>query len=255
MVKRSRISAGKPRQSHVYEAALQPHARITQWTNSGQLPPRVQTTAQSQGQAAAPIQIESVEGETHTFEPPEPESVALARAKEQIQHLAHEHKGSLLVVTYLTIHGKLKKWAAQSGALNPDYLQYYGNLRGRNDFKSLEAVLLIGEPRIPPMEVYAATQVWYWDEEIPVDFDLDVTGLKQEVYPGYVAPDGKGRAYAYPGYKDPRLNRAYVWAIQAEMRQCYERIRANAPEAGTGRQAPTEVRVHRGSDALHRSRG
>lgn len=225
--------AGKPRQSHVYEAQLQPHARIVQWTNSGnsrrafKQPRKVKAAA-----VAVPIQIESIEGETHTFVPPEPESVALARAKEQIQHLAEQHKGSLLVVTYLTIHGKLKKWAAQSGTLNPDYLQYYGNLRGRNDFKSLEAVLLIGEPRIPPMEVYAAAQVWYWDEELPIDFDLDVTGLKEESYPGYIGPDGKGRAYAYPGYKDPRLNRGYVWAIQAEMRQCYERIRANAPEAG-----------------------
>jgi hypothetical protein len=93
--------------------------------------------------------------------------VALARAKEQIQHLAQSITAACWWSLTWHIHGKLKKWAAQSGVLNPDYLQYYGNLRGRNDFKSLEAVLLIGEPRIPPMEVYAATQVWYWDEEIP----------------------------------------------------------------------------------------
>jgi hypothetical protein len=48
----------------------------------------------------------------------------------------------------------------------------------------------------------------------------------------------------------------YIYMIQAEMRQCYERIRANAPELDkAGRQASSQVRVHRGPDALHRSRG
>jgi hypothetical protein len=209
---------------------LRPHAHITQWVNSGNSRRAFKHVPKAKQAAKKILEIESTDGAAFTFDAPEPESVALARAKEQIKYLSDKHHGSLLVVTYMAIHAKLKKWAAQTGVLAPDYLQYYGNLRGRNDFKGLEAVLLIGEPRIPPMEVFAQAQVWHWDDELPIDFDLDESGLKQEAYPGYIAPDGKGRAYAYPGYKDSRLNRMYIYMIQAEMRQCYERIRANAPE-------------------------
>lgn len=211
----------KPREAYIYEAPLHPHARITQWTNSG----NSRNTLRRRGKT---VEIEDTEGQIITIEA---DNTALARAKTQITLLAERHNKSLLVVCYQSIHKNLRKWAEDTGVLDPDYIQYYGNLRGRNDYKHLEAVLLIGEPRIPPMEVFAQAQVWYWDDELPIDFELDTTGLKLEPYPGYVSPvDGKGRAYAYPGYRDERLNRMYVWAIQAEMRQCYERIRCNAPE-------------------------
>lgn len=210
----------KPREAYIYEAPLRPHAHITQWVNSG----NSRTTMLRKGKA---VEIEDTEGQKLTIEA---DNTALARAKAQIKLLAERHNKSLLVVCYMTLHDKLRKWAASAEVLDPELIQYYGNLRGRNDYKHLEAVLLIGEPRIPPMEVFAQAQVWYWEDDLPIDFELDTAGLKLEPYPGYVDSEGKGRAYAYPGYRDERLNRMYVWAIQAEMRQCYERIRCNAPE-------------------------
>jgi hypothetical protein len=222
---------GKAREGYIYESRLQPHARITQWTNSGNSRRTFfyQKKKASQSQLAA-LEITDIEGNQHALEDLSPDGAALARAKQQIKHLAERHDRSLLVVTYMAIYNDLKKWAVKTSVINPDYIQYYGNLRGRNDFKHLEACLLIGEPRIPPMETFVAAQIWHWDDALPIEFDLDTSSLKTEPYPGYVGPDGKARAYGYPGYRDERLNRMYVWNIQAEMRQCYERIRANAPE-------------------------
>lgn len=247
----------KPRQGYVFEERLIPHAHVVQWTNSGNSRRALLHKKKSRKPVPDPITVETADGLQHSIQPedPEQESAALERAKEQIKFLAKRHDKSLLVVSYQAIHSKLKIWAIKTKTLPDSYIQYYGNLRGRNDFKSLQAVLLIGEPRIPPMEVFAAAQVWYFDDDIPIDTKLYYNQAKTEngaypsrlePYPGYVDPvDGQGRAYAYPGYLDDRLNRVFLWSLQSEMRQCLERIRANAPalDETTGKPQPRYVYI------------
>lgn len=210
-------STGWPREAHVFETEVMPHATIVQFANSGNSRRALLRPRRAHDEPDAQPETES-------------SGAALVRAKQQIAYLARKHAKSLLVVSYFAIHEALRTWCAENGTLDPDLVQYYYNLRGRNDYKSLEACLLIGEPRIPPMEVFAAAQVWHWNDPIPISFEADPV-LKRIRYPGYTDPtDGLPREYVYQGYKDERLNRIYEYQITAEMRQCYERIRPNAPE-------------------------
>lgn len=152
----------------------------------------------------------------------------LLRIKALITDLAKKHEGSLLVVSYMsTINNQLKKWNEEHGILAAEHLQYFGNLRGKNEFKDLNAVLIAGTPRIAPSDLATLAQVWYWQDDIPIDPHTKQVRILD--YEGYTDPtDGLGRGYQYIGYADDRVNALYVDMVAAEMRQSFERIRANA---------------------------
>lgn len=150
---------------------------------------------------------------------------ALIRCKGMIEMLSKKHNGSLLVVTYKEFAVYLKLWAKKTGVLNPDYIQWFGNLKGRNDYEMLESCLVFGTPRVAVLDLLIAAQVWNWQDPEPIYSETTLHKLK---FKGYKASDGKGRVRQYRGYVDPRVNKLYVHSIQSEMRQCYERIRPDS---------------------------
>lgn len=160
---------------------------------------------------------------------------ALAQAMRLIHQLSDKHGGSLLVVLYkkLIEEGKdsdetfLRYWLRSSGVLLPERVQWFGNLRGKNDFKQLQAALVIGTPRLRERDLFIQAQIWYADDPRPIEFDRKV---RSEPFRGYRDENGKGRAYLYSGYADDRLNAMFLHSIQGELMQCYERIRKNSSD-------------------------
>lgn len=139
---------------------------------------------------------------------------------------------------------KLREWNRQYKLLPEEQIQWYRSLRGKNDYKNLNAVLLIGTPRIPKMDLLALAQVWYWNDEFPIN---DTPLLRIEPYPDYLDPeDGKPRGYQYIGFADERVNALYVGLVSAEMRQCYERIRPNASLDAEGNHIEKHVYIASG---------
>lgn len=227
------IQTTKPRQALVYEGKLEPKSQVIQYTGSDHAKTSLHTKKPGTAKTEK-IVLATTNGEIE-FDPEEfaPDPDTIQRLKVLITELVKKHTGSLLIVTYLEFANQLRKWNENAGLLPPEHIEHYRNLRGKNDFKGLEAVLLIGTPRIPHMDLLALAQVWYWQDALPID---ETAIERQEVYQGYISPeDGKGRGYRYIGFADQRVNSLYLGMIAAEMRQCYERVRPNAsvnPETG-----------------------
>jgi hypothetical protein len=227
------IQTTKPRQALVYEGKLEPKSQVIQYTGSDHAKTSLHTKKPGTAKTEK-IVLATTNGEIE-FDPEEfaPDPDTIQRLKVLITELVKKHEGSLLIVTYLEFANQLRKWNEAVGLLPPEHIEHYRNLRGKNDFKGLEAVLLIGTPRIPHMDLLALAQVWHWQDALPID---ETAIERQEVYQGYVSPeDGKGRGYRYIGFADQRVNSLYLGMIAAEMRQCYERVRPNAsvnPETG-----------------------
>lgn len=223
-----------PRQGHVYEGKLTPKSQIIQFTGADHSKKSLRWDKPVNAKTEKIVLMTSAKGEL-VFDASElaPDPEGLTRIKALIIELAKQHNGSLLIVSYIEFAKQLREWNMQHSILPKDNIQHYRSLRGKNDFKDLNAVLLIGTPRIPKMDLLALAQVWYWNDALPID---DTPMLRIEPYPDYLDPeDGQPRGYQYIGFADARVNALYVGLIAAEMRQCYERIRPNAsvnPETG-----------------------
>jgi hypothetical protein len=68
-------------------------------------------------------------------------------------------------------------------------------------------------------------QVLHWQDDKPVEIERKKVAVP---YQGYLINGIQGLGYETWGYADPRLNRLYVEEIQAELRQCMDRIRPNS---------------------------
>ena len=217
----------KPRQALVYEGKLEPKSQVIQFTGADHSKKSLRWNKPVNAKTEKIMLITSDRGEL-VFDAEEltPDPDGLARLKGLILELAKKHNGSLLVVSYLEFAKQLREWNMQHGILPEDNIQHYRSLRGKNDFKELNATLLIGTPRIPKMDLLALAQVWYWQDSMPID---ETPKEKVAMYEGYTDPvDAQGRGYRYIGFADQRVDALYVGMIAAEMRQCYERIRPNA---------------------------
>lgn len=208
-----------PRLGHVFDPELEPRAKVVQFRGSENTRATV-LRKKSQRRPELDI-VDAVGNVTAYFE--EIDNPAVEQIKRMITRLAEKHHGSLLVVTYKSTAQTLRRWAKDTGALVKDQIVWFGSLRGKNDYKDLEAVIVVGTPRIPSVETLLEAQVWYWDEPLPVDA---TPALRVAPYPGR-----SGEGYQYRGYADERVNAMYLHQIQAEIRQCYERIRPNASDS------------------------
>jgi hypothetical protein len=168
-----------------------------------------------------------------------PANLSLANTILLIYDLAKLHKKSLLVVSYKTMlsendqndideYALLKQWILDSKILPKENLRWFGDLRGRNDFKGINAVMAIGTPKMQEMELLIQCQVWNYSDIMPVVWD----NAKQiSPYVGYKDPyTGKGKGYEYTGYADIRLQNHYDNYVTSELRQCMDRIRANTSD-------------------------
>lgn len=220
-----------PREGHVYEGKLTPKSQIIQFTGTDHSKTSLRKESRPQSTRTEKLVLMTLmttdKGELgFDAEDFAPDPDNLARIKTLILELIKQHAGSLLIVSYMEFAQKLREWNRQYKLLPEEQIQWYRSLRGKNDYKNLNAVLLIGTPRIPKMDLLALAQVWYWNDEFPID---DTPLLRIEPYPDYLDPeDGKPRGYQYIGFADERVNALYVGLVSAEMRQCYERIRPNA---------------------------
>lgn len=155
-------------------------------------------------------------------------SSVMRRALTLIKMTAEKHE-SLLFVTYKPIRAILEKRIKE---LYPDlykkiHFAHYWSLRGTNRFKDVEAVLLLGCPRVPYDKLYRRIQAWgkisrnTW---ITPDIQLRITP-----YYGELRYDG----YTHPNYED-NFARNFVDMVEAgEIRQSLERIRqhtSNTPK-------------------------
>jgi len=203
---------GRPRAGYVYEAAPTPQSVITQYTGTN--------NSRRALDAPGKISIQSISGETYETESWEADNGTVTRVKALIEGLAEQHKGSLLVVAHMRLAQKLRAW--DKLPILPSQVNWFGNLRGKNDYKTLQAVLVVGRQRLPDLELQASAKAWFWRDEIALD---DAPLTRVEGYQGYVDGEGKRRGWRYRGYKDSRLNAYWLHSQQAETRQCYERIR------------------------------
>ena len=234
-----------PRAGDVYEGKLTPKSVITQFTGADHSKKSLRWDKPINKKTERIMLMTTDKGEI-AFDVDElaPDPDGLARIKSLIIELNNQHNGSLLVVSYMEFVQKLREWNKQYKLLPEEQIQWYRALRGKNDYKNLNAVLLIGTPRIPKMDLLTLAQVWYWDDKYPID---DTPLLRVEAYPDYLDPeDGKPRGYQYIGFADERVNALYIGLIAAEMRQCYERIRPNASLDAEGNHIEKHVYIASG---------
>lgn len=163
-------------------------------------------------------------------------SYALAQLITITHSLSLRHKKNLLVVMYQRLAGKIDKeaewgfftkWAVKSGVVDAKNIQHFFNLRGKNDWKDCEAVLVVGTPRLKPDDVLIAAQLWHWREADPIK---QAKRWRVEPYRGYRTGDGQALGYRYLGYDDDRVNDFYL-QLASEIRQCADRIRPNSSDS------------------------
>lgn len=192
----------------VFDPQLQPLAKITQFIGSD--------NTRSALKERLPKNETDIAFSEEGFDSP----LALKKAKTIILDLIERHKGSLLIVTYKKTADQLKKWLPLvAPAFDLNNVQWFGGLRGKNDFKDLEAVFLFGTPRIPAHDVLIEAMIWNYKDALLVD----ERGAKRLI--PYAQMD---LAYPILSYADDRIHDIYIQRIASEMRQCYERIRPNA---------------------------
>lgn len=210
-----------PRRGGIFNPALAPKAHIIQFTGTDNTRSSVR---QSTKKLDPTKDINALNGDVALYEETI-DSTALAQTKEMIEVLSRKHNDSLLVVTYKKEAQALRKWvqAAQNGLTLPiSQITWFGSLRGKNSYRNLEACLVIGTPRIPEHELMVLSQVWNYQDPIPVKFTKIYRSAK---YPGF------DKHYTYIGYADDHVNDLYLHLITSEIRQCYERIRPNASDS------------------------
>jgi len=233
---------GRARLGYIYQAEIQPNSQVTVFAGSLNTRKSFKKPESEQKSANPPIT-----GTSRTLIPIplasglediqiDPDSFSILDTPAKIQMaqrlitlLAQKHNNSLLVVTYKTHAEVLRRWVDATKSLSGVAVQWFGGLRGKNDFENYQAELTIGTHFIPPIELQIMAQVWYWCDSIPVSFEK--TMLEAD-YPGYRDPvDKQPRAYRYQGYQDTRVNAIYLHSIKSEMWQDAERIRAEtSPE-------------------------
>lgn len=141
-----------------------------------------------------------------------------------IESLTKRHE-SLLVVTYIYAEQWLKSHLRlRIPTLYPKLrFGHYGGLRGTNVFKDIEAVLLVGTPRLSDEDMRLQLQAWYYADPEPLDLRIS---REPELY------HGREDGYAVRTFADWRA-RDFVWVWEAaEMIQCAERIRPHTSTTG-----------------------
>lgn len=153
-------------------------------------------------------------------------SVGIEGLKHRLSMLANRHPNDLLVVTYKGFVGTLRRWVAESGIpINPDYIVYFGNLRGTNKYQSVSAAAVIGRQRYPDQVMVSLALALSYAEP-----PLSVARRERiEPYKDYKIGD-EGRGYSYLGWADDFLNDVFLNSIQAETIQAAHRIRINSSD-------------------------
>lgn len=148
------------------------------------------------------------------------ESSVMRRALALIKMTAERHS-SLLFITYKPIRAILEKRVKE---LYPDlakkiHFAHYWSLRGTNRFKDMEAVLLLGCPRIPYDALYRRIQAW--GKIAQMQWISPAIKLSVAAYSGDSRYDG----YTYPNFTDDFAS-SFVDMVEAgEIQQNTERIR------------------------------
>ncbi len=242
------VKAYRPRRLVIFEGQLRPRAKITVYTGS-------ENTKRGLFHASKATNELSLDDRTFEYELEcsgvynkrdytlqdtillaeriRPHNSALAHlmlvTHELVEKLNKDGKPNLLVVIYKGLLGSeeqpslFKRWLDRSNIIPSENVQWFHSLRGKNDWKDCDAVLLVGTPRIREDDLLKLAQALHWRDTKTIEAERC---WQREPYPG---KDDTGKAWEYEfwGYRDPRVNRLYVHLIASEMRQCYERIRAN----------------------------
>lgn len=199
----------RPRLIHVYSRPLERRAEIVQMTGG--------TYSRTTMRRAEPAPRKKARSTylygTELVLEDESSNAAWERVKDVIGLLAERH-GEMLVVSYKDEVLGLRRWPALG--LPQDYVQWFGNLRGKNHYKELPAVLIAGTPRKADDVMLASAEAWFWREDVPIS---PARKWRLKPYPGYK------QAYRYLGFADDRVDRLFTGWIDAELWQCAERVR------------------------------
>lgn len=238
-------AAPRGRKMYRFDTPVTPAGRVVQWTGTENSKQNVMKKAKAA--KVAVNDLVSLEGQITKIRYTLADTIALADQLRdagayglaQLMIITHElaikEGGDLLVITYKNLVGAegaqdeadqafFSRWLDRAGILHDNLVQWFGNLRGKNHWKKCRAVLVAGTPRMQEVDLLALAQAFYWNDPDPIDTErVELT----EPYRGYSDEDGKGRGYKHLGYRDNRVNTLYLHSIQAELRQCYERIRPN----------------------------
>lgn len=156
---------------------------------------------------------------------------AMAQLVLTVEELALKHDGSLLLVTYKGLANRafLTDWIKAKKLIPESNIQWFGNLRGKNDWKDVKAVLIVGTPRIRETALLAKASIYHYQDSQPLDLTRAwrVLPYAQDTE----LPLGKETAffgYKYYGYADDRVDRWYVHTIVSEIIQAYDRVRSNS---------------------------
>lgn len=147
-------------------------------------------------------------------------SSIMRRALTLLKMTAERHT-SLLFVTYKPIRILLEKRIKE---LHPDLYErirfaHYWSLRGTNRYKDVEAVLLLGCPRIPYDRLYRRIQAWAKLAEIRwISPEIQ---MRISPYFGEFRYDG----YTHPNFNEFFANSFLDMVEAGEIRQSQERIR------------------------------
>jgi hypothetical protein len=247
-----RLKAPRPRQLEVFDTQLVPRSHVTVFYGS-------ENTKNTVFRNYHPEQLRAICDQFFATRPPSKYTIAdtlklaeLIRkngnpALAQIMIVAHElilrHKGNILIVAYKGLIGGssdpeelvkedestgiLMHWLKKARILPLHNVQWFYNLRGRNEWRNCEAIFLIGTPRIPEIELLISAQIWHWRDPLPIELER-----QWRTWPYIQYRDGDGNAIGYQcwGYRDDRVNRLYGHYIGSEMWQCIGRIRPNTSD-------------------------
>lgn len=250
-----KIKAPRPRLMEVYDEQIRPVGDVVQWVGTENTRKVMYGNAgEIDGftvDANVQLDIAGLEGKTLSFNSyggtaqtvAEAERLrqagnpALADVMMLLQTFSSTYAAEgivgadLLLVTYkpllYNLDGSptyLMRWLQTSKVIPSQNIQYFGNLRGKNDWKHCKAVLVVGTPRVPEDEYIERCQIWHWQDPKSLEFDVQYRTAH------YNHQDEQGRwiGHRYRGYKDMRLNAFYLHQIQSEVRQCADRIRPNS---------------------------
>jgi hypothetical protein len=162
------------------------------------------------------------------------DSVDIAIIQNEILRLNALHKGSLLVASYkkLVLYLIESGWIEQNGLDQDNFTWFYAvDSRATNKWQDLEAVAVFGTPYMKPFDVLKLAQPLYYKEKA-LDFSPEKTfipyvGYRDRINRGLSYSDTPNDAETPYGFKDKRLERVRVHAIQNQFQQIIGRIRGD----------------------------
>lgn len=157
-----------------------------------------------------------------------------AEQESKVEDLAHVlacralYGDRVLCVSHKELACELREMDLPDGVA----IEHFGNLRGKDEYKDYDTIFITGRNQPPPSDVEGIARALFWDDEVPLTYDLAAafdkptgTYLPTELR-GYAARgEAFGKGVNVNAFTDQRIEAVHQQLREAETAQAIARLR------------------------------